>query len=327
MIPKVGPGPKIILYAVLNWGLGHATRSIPIIDELISQGHRIVLASDGDALKLLKREYPQLSAEVLPPYNVTYKKERLWHIALSNAPQVFMAIQKEKKAAARLQAKHKADLIISDSRFGFRSTMVPSHIISHQLNLRSSSPILKKFLNLINEGYLNAFSSCWIPDTPDHKLSGELSQNPRIKKTHFLGAISRMKSQNNDIQYDLGILLSGPEPARSKLESNLVEKYKASKWRICIARGTTSIRTIDFPDSWTIVDLADTLQINQLIQQSERIVSRSGYTSILDYYNLKKEAFLIPTPGQSEQEYLSEYLNGKYGFRKVNNFSDLPTSY
>ncbi len=326
MIPKVGPDPKTILYGVLNWGLGHATRSIPIIHELLSQGHQIIIASDGDALELLEREFPGLSTESLPPYNVTYKKESLWHIVFSNSPQVFMAIQKEKKAATRLLSKYKADMIISDSRFGFRSSRVPSHIISHQLNLMSSDPILKKFLNLINDRYLNAFSSCWIPDTPDHMLSGALSQNPRIKKTHFLGAISRLKTETNDIEYDLGIFLSGPEPARSKLESKLIKKYRGSNWRICLTRGTSSERANEFPDSWTIVDLADSQQMSRFIQRSERIISRSGYTSILDYYNLKKEAFLIPTPGQSEQEYLSDHLDGKHGFKKVNDFSDLPTS-
>lgn len=326
MIPKVGPDPKVILYAVLNWGLGHATRSIPIIDELINQGHQVIIASDGDASELLKREYPKLASESLPPYSVRYNKENLWHIVLSNAPKVFLAIQKEKRAALKLQAKHNADLIISDSRFGFRSERVPSHIITHQLNLSSSSLVLKKSLNLINEGYLNSFTSCWIPDTPDHLLSGELSQNPRIKKTHYLGPISRLKKQTSHIEYDLGIFLSGPEPARTKLEIRLRDKYKDSTWRICLVRGTTSRRQGTFPESWTILDLADTQQINQLLQRSEQVISRSGYTSILDYYILGKKAFLIPTPGQSEQEYLSEYLDGKYGFKKVNGLSDLPTS-
>ena len=65
---------KRILVAPLNWGLGHATRCIPIIRALKAHNFEPVIASDGAALQLLKKEFPDLEHVELPSYNITYPK-------------------------------------------------------------------------------------------------------------------------------------------------------------------------------------------------------------------------------------------------------------
>ncbi len=304
-----------IIVAPLNWGLGHATRCIPLINALLDAGKEVVLASDGEALELLCEEFPTLVAESLPGYAVTYKGESLASLVLPNMPRVLKAIIRENNSARKLIAKHQPDLIISDSRFGFRSKKVKSVIISHQLQLMSPSPLLGTFLNLINTRLLNAFDACWIPDDETNSLAGALSQSSRIKNQKHLGILSRLSpDMETDKHYEVTILLSGPEPARTKLEKLLIEKFFASTDAICLVRGTTKQASLSLPTNWTVFDRANSRLINEILLGSQRIISRSGYTSLMDYRVLGVGAELIPTAGQTEQEYLAEYVDGRYGF-------------
>ena len=66
---------KNILIAPLNWGLGHATRCIPIIKALEENGFNPIIASDGVALALLKKEFPHLITLELPSYNIKYAEK------------------------------------------------------------------------------------------------------------------------------------------------------------------------------------------------------------------------------------------------------------
>jgi len=334
LLPLPADARKIIV-APLNWGLGHATRSIPIIRQLLSDGKEVVIASDGEALELLQEEFPELITEKLPSYEVTYKGNSLVSIVLSNVPNIISAILREKKAVKKLVKKYKADLIISDSRFGFRSSKIKSIIISHQLNLMSKNKILKYFLNLANGYFLNSFEECWVPDDESHTWSGNLSKSKRIKNQVFLGPLSRLNREYETQpgqSYELCIILSGPEPARTKLETELIDSllygnlYKQLKPtstadqatpRIFLIRGTTRHGKLQLPANWTVMARANSDRINSLLLGSELIISRSGYTSIMDYAELGVGAWLIPTPGQSEQEYLAKWLTGKSGMQKL----------
>ena len=305
-----------IIVAPLNWGLGHAARCIPIIRSLLEQGKEVILASDGESLELLKGEFPMLISESLPKYAVTYNGESLASLVLPNLPKVLKAITQEKIVARKLWDKYRPDLTISDSRFGFRYKKVKSVIISHQLHLMSPSPMLGSLLNLVNTHLLNAFDACWIPDDKHHSLSGNLSRNPRVKNQIFLGPLSRLSTDiDTDLKYDIAILLSGPEPARSKLEKKLIHHFHSSKEKICLVRGTRKQSELFLSDNWAIIERANSEQINQILLNSQRIISRSGYTSLMDYKALGIGAELIPTPGQTEQEYLAEYVVGRDGFR------------
>lgn len=349
MTPHWPQGTTKVIIAPLNWGLGHATRSIPIIRALLKANIEVIIASDGEALALLQEEFPQLHFETLAPYGVKYTRETLWGILLTNGPNVGKAIIKEYRQTQALVRKHKPDLLISDSRFGFRSSIVTSVVITHQLHLLSSSAdfdsaqsaaqstvqsttkstaksaaraantLLLALLNIANTALLNRFSECWIPDTNTHKWSGQLSQSTKVKKQKFIGPLSRLNpiAPLPTILYDKAIILSGPEPARSKLEAQLLSQLKDSHETICLVRGTALLPDLKtLPPNWTVIKRANSKEINTILLSSRHIISRSGYTSIMDYAALGLSATLIPTPGQPEQEYLARYLDGKEGFRK-----------
>ena len=306
-----------ILVAPLNWGLGHATRSIPIINHLIDQGKEVTIASDGEALELLQDEFPSLNSIQLPSYNVRYNSTTLWSILVTNVPNVLKAIIAEYFTLKRYTKNKNIDLIISDSRFGFRHSSIRSYIISHQLTMQSNNSIIKWVLNFVNQKLLNAFDLCIVPDYDDHRLSGALSKNDEIKEKLYIGTLSRFKKLDVEIKYDKAYIISGPEPARKELQNHILNKIRNTDKKTVLVRGTNSGEIILNNPNVTILDLVSAEVLNQIIAESQIIISRSGYTSIMDYYTLGKDAKLIPTPGQSEQEYLADYLDGKYGLQKV----------
>ncbi len=307
---------KKVLFATLNWGLGHSSRSIPLINSLIEQGKSVTIASDGDALKLLQMEFPQLPSISLPRYNVRYKKT-LFKTVISNLLNICSAIISEHYFLKRYLKKNDCNLIVSDSRFGFFNSTVYSVIISHQLRLQCSNTLLKVFINLINGFFLNRFNECWVPDDQYNSLSGVLSKNNRIEKIKFIGPLSRMKSFSQEINYDVSIVLSGPEPSRTMLEEKLLAILSMTNLSVVLVRGTQCTKDITIPDNWRVYNLIDTLHLNKILLSSKTIISRSGYSSIMDYVELKRSAILIPTPGQSEQEYLADYLHGKHRFMSL----------
>jgi len=298
-----------VLVAPLNWGLGHASRCIPIIKELISRNYKVTLASDGEALDLLRLEFPNLHAISLPPYNVRYKKGNFFSIVLDNVSNVFSAIRKERKVLKEILKTEDIDFIISDSRFGFYTSQKPCVIISHQLNLMTAHSVLSFFLNKGNSFYLNQFDTCWVPDYEDRRLSGKLSDPKFIKNVKYIGPLSNLEKYKTEKKYDIGIVLSGPEPARTEWEQTLIEEYKDTNKRIALIRGTKKGYPIKGVDHWKVYALANRKLVNQILLESKLVISRSGYTSIMDYDKLGIQAKVTATPGQSEQEYL-EGLHG-----------------
>ncbi len=307
-----------ILYAVLNWGLGHASRSIPIIKNLIKQNKEIVIASDGDALFLLQKEFPYLIFETLASYNASYSKkaknfDRTIFFQLSKFGK---AIKKEHLQTQKLIKKHQITQIISDNRYGVYSKKIPSIIICHQVNLQHKSIFIQKQINKVHLSLLNKFNEIWIPDFKGEKsLAGEISSIDKslalAKKIKYIGILSRMKKAENELEiiYKLCFILSGPEPQRTILENIFIAQLKDYKEPVVFVRGisNTSHKT-DLNSNVLTYNLVNTLDLNKLINQSEMVVCRAGYSSIMDLVKLEKKAILIPTPGQTEQEYLANRL-------------------
>ena len=304
------------LFAVLNWGLGHASRSIAVIEYLLQHNKKITLASDGIALELLKQEFPTLPTIELPSYNIRYGKS-IYAILFGNSPNVLKAIIHEKMTLNKLVRQNAFDCIISDSRFGFFHRKVPSYIISHQLHIPAKPYVLFKILNAFNHFFLNRFEKVLVPDASTNLLSGKLSRPQGLKRIAYIGPVSRLSRQDQkQHKYDLCICLSGPEPARSILEGKLLKLLKHEDYKVILIRGTQ--KPIDgLPKHWETIALANRAQLNDIFTASNLIVSRAGYTSIMDYYILNKKAIIIPTPGQMEQEYLAEHLNGNHGLSSL----------
>lgn len=305
---------KRILVAPLNWGLGHATRCIPIINELIRQNFEPVIASDGAALRLLKKEFPLLECHVLPEYNISYSKKEVffkWKLLLQT-PKIIAAIKKEKEATRKLVSSQNISGIISDNRWGVRSKKIPSVFISHQLKVLSGSSTF--ISSKIQQKMIYKFTESWVPDfETSPNLSGKMGHLKRPKfPVKYIGPLSRFSIKELPIKYKYGIVLSGPEPQRSMLEQRILKEFETCLDEVVIVRGVMeNITKKEIKGNITIYNYLLAEKLEQVLNSCEFIISRSGYSSIMDLAKLGKKAFLIPTPGQPEQEYLAKRLQNK----------------
>ncbi|MDG2431411.1 glycosyltransferase [Flavobacterium sp.] len=303
--------PKNILIAPLNWGLGHATRCIPIIRALQENNYIPIIASDGIALDLLRKEFPYIKALALPSYQIEYAKNGKhfkWKL-LKSLPKMIRAIVREKKMVQQWIVDHDIDAIISDNRLGVISKKVPSVFITHQLNVMTGNTTW--LTSKMHQYIINKFNSCWIPDfegTPN--LAGELSHCKRKKlNLKYIGPLSRMHKKEVTIAYDLMIILSGPEPQRTLLEERLKTELDTYSQNVIFIRGIIEKEQKKKQlGKITYYNYMNSKQLEQAFNESALVLCRSGYTTIMDLAQLEKKAFFIPTPGQYEQLYLAEKL-------------------
>ena len=302
---------KRILVASLNWGLGHATRCIPIINVLIEQGFEPIIASDGVALALLKKEFPNILCLELPSYNITYpKKGKYFKLKLiKNVPKLLRTIKAEEKATKNIVNKFGIKGIISDNRLGVYNKQVSSVFITHQLRVLSGNTTWLS--TKIHQKMIKKFDVCWIPDaSSDLNLSGKLGHVKSFEiPLEYIGPLSRFETKSSKKVYDLMLLLSGPEPQRTLLEEKLLQELKHYHGKVIFIRGVVETKQKkQFTNNMTIYNFLNTHILEKTINESELIISRSGYTTIMDLAKLNKKAFFIPTPGQYEQEYLAKRL-------------------
>lgn len=306
---------KRILVAPLNWGLGHATRCVPIITSLIEHGYTPILGSDGDALHLLKKEFPELEAYNLPSYKIKYAKKgkhfkmkMLW-----DSPKMLKAIHKEKKETKKLVKELQIDAIISDNRLGVYYKKIPCIFITHQLNVLTGSTTW--MTTKLHQNIIKKFDECWVPDVEEQpNLSGKLGHLKNSKlNLKYIGPLSRLKKSDSPKKYHLMVLLSGPEPQRSMLEEKIYDELIGYNYDVLLVKGKvedeqkiTSLR-----GNIIIYNYMNSKALERAIGESGIILCRSGYTTIMDLAKLEKKAFFIPTPGQFEQEYLAHRLHKK----------------
>ena len=311
-----------ILIAPLNWGLGHATRCIPVINALLQEGFQPVLAGDGDSLELLKKEFPQLKSYPLPSYEIRYTKNGkfLKYKLLIDLPGIQKVIKKERLAVEKIIEKEHISGIISDNRFGVFSDKVPSVYITHQVNVLSG--LTTFFTSKFHQKIISKYDECWVPDyRGENSLAGKLSQAdlPGLN-LKYIGPLSRFNNEIppkegriNNIKYDIMVLLSGPEPQRTLLEEKLLKELKDYPEKVLFVRGVISDKKeseLKNTENSNIKIVNYLLQdeLQEAVAGSEIIVSRSGYSTIMDLSAMQARAFFIPTPGQEEQEYLAKYL-------------------
>jgi uncharacterized protein (TIGR00661 family) len=305
-----------ILVAPLDWGLGHATRCIPIIKELINRGHEVVLATSGKQKILLQEEFPTLQFIDLRGYMVRYGSQKRLSLLkiLIQIPKILIQIKREKRWLTNYLRSNKLDLLISDNRFGLSAPGLCSVFITHQLHIRSPfGKISSRVLTAVNYKFINHFSICWVPDFNNaYSLSGKLS-HPEILPVipiRYIGPLTRFATSGISIDTDLlMIIISGPEPQRSLFEKKLFAQLKNYEGKAIVVRGLPGIYEIpEIPSNIVVYNHLPAISLNKLINESEFVISRSGYSTIMDLLTLGKKGILIPTPGQPEQEYLAEYL-------------------
>ena len=301
---------KRILVAPLNWGLGHVTRCIPLIHSALNTGCEVILASDGVAYYLLKAEFPNLPVLELPSYGMAYHSENMLFNIAPRFPSLYWAVKQEHRRTAEIVKQYNIDGILSDNRYGCWLENTPSVLLTHQLELRYPNKFLQKFTNLVLKRTIQSFHEIWVPDTPDKpNLSGELSHtdSPVHPNIRFVGILSRMEKLEVAKEYDVAIVLSGPEPQRSRLEEILMDQALESNRNFIIVQGKTQSKSqYRAAEHVEVVSYLTSAELNKVIMASDVVVCRSGYSSLMDLAKTGKPALLIPTPGQTEQEYLAE---------------------
>ena len=321
-----------MLIAPLDWGLGHATRCIPIIKELYRQGLRVFIAVSGSQKTLLKQEFPEAEFLEIPGYQIGYKKGFLlkWMLLLKT-PQLLGQIRKENKWLDDILGRFPIDAVISDNRFGLYNDKLYTVFVTHQLAVQSglSGPAARHGLRsalakladrqLLNWNYrfINKFSCCWVPDfESDISVAGKLSHPLRLPAAplQYTGIISRFEFRERPIQKKfLLVLLSGPEPQRTLFEKLLLKQFEYSDLDVLLVRGLPGDPELQPTrrKGTRIVNHLPATELNEAILTAEYIVARSGYSTIMDLVKLRRNAILVPTPGQTEQEYLGWWLDKK----------------
>ena len=313
-----GHKPRILI-APLDWGLGHATRCIPIIKELLHLNCEVVVVATKSIFSLLKKEFPTLVFLRYKGYEIEYsrnKKKFLSKIILQ-FPKLVLSVWKENYWLKKIIKKERIDAVISDNRFGMYSKKIPSIYITHQLGIKTGNHTTEIIAQKIHYYFIKKYSQCWIPDNKEIGLAGELS-HPQIMPSNaiFIGPLSRFKPLS-DIKkiYDLLITISGPEPGRTILENKLLNQLQDFLGKTLLIRGLPSDNSkLPSSDILEIENHLSAEELNKALEQSKMLIGRSGYTTVMDLAALRKKAILIPTPGQTEQEYLAKYLFEKKYF-------------
>lgn len=310
-----------MLVAPLDWGLGHATRCIPIIRELLEQGCEVTIGSGPAAQKILQEEFPDLRFLPLLGYNVHYSRYRsfLPLVLLLQIPKLIFRVYFENRWLKKAIATYGFNAVISDNRPGLYHPGVKSVYITHQLCIKTGNRFTQWLAQKIHYRFIHRFSECWVPDLAgDLNLAGDLSHPlimPRVP-VKYLGPLSRFEKKGAEKKYDLAILLSGPEPQRTLFENLILKELENYNGKAWILRGLPEQKTILLTTNKQ-VEIRNHLpsaELNQLIESSELVICRSGYSSVMDLVKLQQRAVLVPTPGQTEQEYLGEYLMSKKMF-------------
>lgn len=305
----------------LDWGLGHATRCIPLIRELLTNGCEVIIAAETATKSLLMLEFQQLTFIPLKGYRISYSKVKhgLPLKIISQVPRLLLAIYEEHTWLKKVVKKYSINAIISDNRFGLYHERIPSVYITHQLLIKTGSSFSEKIAQKIHFWFIKKYTSCWIPDFEGkNNIAGELSHPAKHPSNiHYIGCLSRFEKKDGIVKkYDLLILVSGPEPQRTIFEELLLQQLKNYNGKVLLVRGLPGIdekeeRVLNANEQDAHLVIKNHLsarELNDAIQEAGLVVSRSGYTTIMDLIRLQQRAILVPTPGQTEQEYLAWHL-------------------
>lgn len=304
---------KRILIAPLDWGLGHTTRCVPIIRQLIACKCEVVFAGNDLQQTFIRSLFPTIALRSLPGYNVRYGAGAVLKTLLPQIPGLIRRVYAEHHWLSELCRQEHFDGIISDNRYGLWHPTIPSVILTHQPQVLSSfGKWADKLLLLIHRRLLSRFHARWIVDLRGTgNLGGLLSQAAsEWPDTHFIGWLSQLDGPGNpDPGEILLVLLSGPEPQRSILSDLLWEQVIALKRPTIFIEGKASATREFVPDHIQHIPRSSGKELEKLINKCSIVICRSGYSTLMDLLLLRKRAILIPTPGQSEQEYLARHLS------------------
>lgn len=313
------------LIAPLDWGLGHATRCIPIARALLRRGQDVLVAASGAPAALLRKELPDVRIVPIVNYNMRYGASvaGLYARFPFMLARVVVCAGRERRQTKRIVAENRIDTIISDNRFGCRSSDAYNVYLTHQMRIRLPAGFgrLERVLAATHRRVVEKYDILWIPDVPgENNLTGALTAPDVLPERHrFVGPLSRF-SITPDVRLreaplDLLVMLSGPEPQRSLFEHRIRQELAAFKGRAVVLLGKPGVsRDRQIDGRVTYLTHVSGERTQALLLSAKAIVCRAGYTSIMELVALRRSAVLVPTPGQTEQEYLARRLAGQGRF-------------
>ncbi len=319
-------GGRRILISPLNWGLGHAGRMIPLALELRKRGHDIIFGVDRSIIPVIEKDLPDIKIIELPGVRIWYSRFLPQYFSIFlQLPHIVAASFREHSALKHLARSLKPDIVISDNRFGFFHKDIFSVFVTHQLRIPFPGWIrfLEPAAAWLNRKIISNFDLCLVPDYPGNEnLSGRLSHQMKLPdKVFYMGPLSRFsggasgESKINLPHLYYCLILSGPEPQRSLLFKKTISVL--SGIHLVILCGSPEPCAPENRDDITVMTNPDTATMKQVISGSSLVISRAGYSSVMELVSLGKGGVIIPTPGQTEQEYLGRYHNGRHGFITV----------
>lgn len=300
-----------VLIAPLDWGLGHTTRCIPLIKGLLARGCTIILAGEKAQIALFEHEFPQIKMLKLKGYGIRYSvnSSLFFFKIIQQLPKILHTITGENRWLESVVEQEKIDLVIADNRYGLYHKKIPTIFITHQLQLHLNNTLLERISQYFLYRWINRFTSCWVPDMPVG-IAGKLSHPdilPRVP-VQYINLLSRFKKIDTVITYKYCFLISGPEPQRTIFEEKVFELASHIEEEVVVVRGILNRPETGDRLPSTIHNHLPTNELAMVLQKSEYIVCRGGYTSLMELLVLKKKLIVVPTPGQTEQAYLAETL-------------------
>lgn len=306
----------VVVVSPLDWGLGHTVRCIPIIEELLAQHCTVIIACNSVQKALLAREFPQCTYADLPGYDMRYGASRWGTIGkiLKQLPKMWRRIGEEHRWLQQFSQERHIDAVISDNRFGFYHPTIPSVFITHQFRINTGLGFMADTVaQKLNYACIKRFNACWVPDYNGRQsMAGRLSHPRKLPAVPvaYLGGISRFKPCGAGTGSRLLVLLSGPEPQRTIFENMLLKELETLPTPAVLVRGLPAGDTLTVTNPrLTVYNHATANRLNQLVCEADMVVCRPGYTTVMDLLKLGKKTIMVPTPGQTEQEYLAKHLH------------------
>jgi hypothetical protein len=302
-----------VLICALDWGLGHASRCVPLARRWQAEGAEVRLASAGRALALLRRECPDLPCLEMPAYGIRYFSNNMYVNMAAQGPRLLRAAWAERGWLAAQLRRQPADVVVSDNRYGCYHPGAYGIFLSHQLNIQLPGYWLHRGVNAAQQALLRNFQEVWAPDydMPGYRLAGALAHElppGALPPVRYVGWLSRMTpAPAAAADGPLVALLSGPEPQRRYWEQEVRRQLRAWGRPALLVRGLPERQGITRAGALTIVDHLAGEALAEALRHAPAVLCRSGYSTLMDMATLGQRVALIPTPGQTEQEYLAQH--------------------
>ena len=293
-----------ILLSPLNWGMGHVSRCIALIEKL-KKKNVVIVACDRQQREILEQYHSEIEFIELLGYPFQFNERKSFaYSLLTNYRQLVQHMKYEQLQCEIICKQKEVDIVISDHRYGFYSEITPSVFLTHQVNLP-----LPRYLSIFNNYHLwliRKFHEIWVIDDPKLNLAGKLSSHNESLNCYNIGLLSRFENQNpSEIKNGHYLILSGP----SAYWGNLITTFESDSFDGVIGPtdGVEIARDLNIP----LYLCSNWKQLDHLLLHCTKLSGYIGYTTLMDTYFLRCETNLIACPGQLEQKYLEKIHNKK----------------